>query len=95
MLESIGEIAAQQANRADQAQVEQSREAVRQQQVRQAAKRVIEEPEEADQAKAEAKETEEQGRTRYKVHEKRLVIEKYSKDGSLIMQLPPVHNEDA
>jgi hypothetical protein len=90
MIEAIGEVAARQ-NRVDPGNAAHDQFIADKKQSKAVEERPVEETEKSD-PEAEAG-LQEQGETRYTIEDKRLVIEKYNKDGDLLFQMPPVHSD--
>jgi hypothetical protein len=92
MINEIGDALAQPAVRSDQIQVEQVKAISQQEAEKKVHDRPVEKSEEQDKAKLEEKK--DRSKTRYTLHGNKVVFEKYSKDGNLVLQLPPVHEEE-
>ena len=92
MISEIGDALAQPAVRADQIQVENAK-AISQQE---AEKKVYDRPVEKSEEKAKAKmeEKKDQSKTQYTLKGDKVIFEKYSKDGNLVLQLPPVLDDE-
>jgi hypothetical protein len=90
MIEGIGELTAQQTIRADQQAMTAGQASAVRELVRTAAQRPVEESSDSRKAAAEKEETTE---SKYNLEHKFPVFEKYGKDGELILQVPPVHEE--
>ena len=88
MIESIGEISAQQTTRGDQQAVAAGQEKASREISRAAARRPVEDASQSREAKPD-----EQGASRYNLEHKFPVYEKYGRDGELILQVPPVHDD--
>jgi len=93
MLHEIGDTLAQQPVRADQIQVEQTRAISQQEADRKAEERPVEKTE--DRVKIKLEEKKDRSKAEYTLKGKKVVFEKYGKDGDLILQLPSVHSDQA
>ena len=93
MIELASEATVQQVTRADQNQAFSHKETVRHEAQKVIADRPVEKSEESAASKATAKQDETE--TRYNLENKRIIIEKYDENGNLILQMPPVHFDDA
>jgi hypothetical protein len=89
MIEAIGEVSAQQTTRGDQQAVAAAQEKASREIDRAAVQRPVEETSDSQKAKAD-----DQGDTRYNLEHKFPVYEKYGRDGELILQVPPVHDDE-
>lgn len=90
MIEGIGEVTAQQMTRGDQQAVVAGQEKAQREINQAAAKRPVEKPADSPEAK-----TEDQDQGRYNLEHKVPVYEKYGPHGELLLQLPPVHADEA
>ena len=91
MIELASEATVQQVNRTEQNQAFSHKETVQQEAREVLADRPVEKSEESVKAKAADKQTE----TKYNLENNRIIIEKYDENGDLILQMPPVHSDEA
>jgi CTP-dependent riboflavin kinase len=93
MLHEIGDALAQQPVRADQIQVEHTKAISRQEADQKAADRPVEKA--RDQADVKREEKKDRSKAEYTLKGKKVVFEKYGRDGDLILQIPSVHADEA
>ena len=93
MIEGIGEAAVQQTTRADHNQDVTAQDFATQKTFKQAGERKVEGTEAQTESGSDPFENAET--TKYAIEDKTLVIEKYSKNGQLVLRLPPVHTDKA
>lgn len=93
MINEIGDALAQPSVRTDQVQVTHAKAIAQKEADKKADDRPIEKTDE--QAKAKLEEKKDQSKSIYTVKGKRVVFEKYGKDGEMILQLPSVHTDKA
>ena len=92
MIPEIGDALVQPSVRNDQIQVTHAKEISQQQTDKRVQARPVEKTDE--QSKAKLEEKKDQSKAAYTVKGKRVVFEKYSKDGDLILQVPSVHSDE-
>jgi len=93
MIELASEATVQQVTRTEQNQAFSHKETVQQEAREVLADRPVEKSEESVKAKATDKQTETE--TKYNLENNRIIIEKYDENGDLILQMPPVHSDEA
>lgn len=91
MIETIGELTVQQS-RVEQSTTVHTNHVVHEKIEKAAKERKIETTDESQKASDESGPNEE---TRFNLTTNRIVIEKYSKDGRLLLQVPSIHEEQA
>ena len=95
MINEIGEALVQPSVRTDQMQVEQVKAVAQQEAEKKVYDRPVEKADEQAKAKLRAKEEkEDKSEAEYTMKGNKVVFEKYSKDGSLILQIPSVHDDE-
>ncbi len=93
MIELASEATVQQVTRAGQNQAFSHKETVQHEAQKVLADRPVEKSEESARAKAADKPDETE--TKYNLENNRIIIEKYDENGDLILQMPPVHSDEA
>ncbi|MCP3955366.1 MAG: hypothetical protein GY697_24560 [Desulfobacterales bacterium] len=93
MIELASEATVQQVTRADQNQAFSQKDTVQHETQKVLADRPVEKSEES--AKAKDAEKKDEIETRYNLENNRIIIEKYDENGDLILQMPPVHTDEA
>ncbi|MBI9086658.1 MAG: hypothetical protein JEZ11_23875 [Desulfobacterales bacterium] len=93
MIHEIGDTLVQPLMRTDQVQVTHAKAIAQKEADRKLDARPIEKTDE--QAKVKLEEKKDQSKSAYTVKGKRVVFEKYGKDGEMILQLPSVHTDEA
>ena len=93
MIEIASEATVQQVTRAEQNQAFSHKDNVQQESQKVVADRPVEKSEES--MKAKEAEKQDKSETRYNLENNRIIIEKYDEKGDLILQMPPVHSDEA
>ena len=93
MIHEIGDALVQPSVRSDQLQVDHAKAITLQEADQKVDDRPVEKT--SEQAKAKMEEKKDKSKAQYTVKGKKVVFEKYGKDGDLILQVPSVHTDEA